>query len=176
MDSDEALFERLVGGDMGAFDRLWDRFERPLYGFIRAELGDAAEAEDVLHESFMAVLRDRGARAEIRSFRAWLYGVAHHLCLNRVRSRKRAARAVETAARAPESAAPPAEQLLAERQATVALARAVETLPGPLAEVYRLRAAGLSYDEVAGVLGVPLGTVKSRMHEMVQRLREEMSR
>lgn len=176
MDSDEALFERLAAGDLRAFDRLWDRFERPLFGFVRARLGDAAEAEDVLHESFMAVLAERGRRGEIRSFRAWLYGVAHHLCLNRVRSRKRAARAVEIAGRASESAVPAAEQLLEAHQASATLARAVAALPGPLAEVYRLRAAGLAYDEVAGVLGIPLGTVKSRMHELVRRLREELSR
>jgi RNA polymerase sigma-70 factor (ECF subfamily) len=56
------------------------------------------------------------------------------------------------------------------------LREAVQRLPGSLAEVYRLRAAGMSYDEVAGILDVPVGTVKSRVHEMVKRLREEMFR
>ena len=181
MDTDEALFERLIAGDMRAFDRLYDRFERPLFGFIRAQLGadgDGSDAEDVLHDAFMAVLRERHRRSEVRSVRAWLFTVARHLCLNRVRSRKRAGRVATTATHEQIMSSPPipAEQALEMHQQTERLARAVSDLPLPLAEVYRLRAAGMSLDEVAGVLEVPIGTVKSRMHEMVKRLREEMQR
>lgn len=176
MESDEALFERLVGGELGAFDKLYDRFERPLFGFIRAQLGDPAEAEDVFHEAFMAVLRERARREEVRSFRAWLYGVARNLCLNRVRSRKRESRAVEAAGHETLASPPvPAELELERHQQAAALERAVTRLPRALGEVYRLRAAGLSYDELAEVLGLPVGTVKSRMHDMVRRLREEMA-
>lgn len=178
MDSDEALFERLVGGDLAAFDRLYARWERPLFGFVRAQLGDAAEAEDVLHEAFLTVLRQRGERAEVRSFKAWLYGVAQNLCRNRVRSRRRGARAVsaisgeETTLPPP----PPPDEALLEGERARALAGAVSRLPPPLGAVYRLRTAGLSYEEVAVTLEVPLGTVKSRMNELVRRLREEMTR
>jgi len=176
MDSDEALFEQLVAGDLRAFDRLYDRFERPLFGFIRAEVGDAQEAEDLLHEAFMAVLRERGSRHEVRSFKAWIFQVARNLCLNRVRSRKRAGRAFEAAARVEAVAMPPvaAEQALEQHEQVELLHRAVRRLPEPLAELYRMRAAGMSYDELAAILGVPVGTVKSRMHEMVRRLREEV--
>jgi len=180
MDTDEALFERLIAGDMRAFDRLYDRFERPLFGFIRAQLGDGggSDAEDVLHEAFMAVLRERHRRSEVRSVRAWLFTVARHLCLNRVRSRKRAGHAVTAATHEEIMSSPPvpAEQALEMHQQTERLARAVSGLPPPLAEVYRLRAAGMSTGEVAAVLEIPVGTVKSRMHEMVKRLREEMQR
>lgn len=177
MDSDEALFERLTAGDLSAFDRLYERFERPLLGFIRARLGaNAGEAEDVLHEAFMAVLRERERRGEVRSFRSWIYGVANHLCLNRARSRKRADRAAGDAVHVAAAVAAPAEDALEERRRAADLERAVARLPTPLAEVYRLRASGMSYEEVAGLLDVPVGTVKSRMHEMVKRLREEMPR
>jgi RNA polymerase sigma-70 factor (ECF subfamily) len=176
MDSDEALFERLAAGDMRAFDRLYDRFERPLFGFLRAQLADAGEAEDVLHEAFMAVLRERERRAEVRSFRAWLFQVAHNLCLNRVRSRKRAGRALEAANQVEAMGSAPAEadRALEAHQRAALLERAVSRLPQALAELYRLRAAGMSYEEVADILAVPVGTVKSRMHEMVRRLREEV--
>ncbi len=177
MDSDEALFERLCAGDMRAFDRLYERFEKPLFGFIRAQLGgDAAEAEDVLHETFLAVLRERERRSEVRSVRAWLYEVARHLCLNRARTKKRAGRAFEAVAKEPAAPAraETAELALDMHQQAQRLARAVAALPETLAEVYRLRASGMSLDEVASVLSVPVGTVKSRMHEMVKRLREEM--
>lgn len=173
MDSDEALFERLVAGDLSAFDRLYGRYERPLFGFIRLRVGDS-EAEDVFHEAFMAVLRERERRSEVRSFRAWLYQVASNLCRNRARTAKRAA----ASATRTELAEPPvgADAELDAHQRTERLRLAVDRLPQPLAEVYRLRGAGLSYEELATALDVPLGTVKSRMHEMVKWLREEIAR
>ncbi len=157
---------------MRAFDLLHDRFERPLFGFIRAQVGDAGEAEDVLHETFMALLRERPD--ELRSFRAWVYTVARHLCQNRVRSRKRAGRAHEAAAVTATVPAGAHEQLEAHERG-VLLERAVARLPSSLAEVYRLRGAGMSYDEVAEILEVPVTTVRSRVHEMVKRLREEVA-
>jgi RNA polymerase sigma-70 factor, ECF subfamily len=171
MDSDETLYARLVGGDLTAFDRLYERYERPLHGFLCAQLGDRQEAEDVFHEAFMAVLRARDQRAKVRSFRAWLFQVARNLCLNRVRSRKRADRALHGLAHEP---AAPALDEAAAGQGAAALQAAVQRLPSPLGEVYQLRAGGLSYEECASVLDVPIGTVKSRIHEMVRRLREEM--
>jgi RNA polymerase sigma-70 factor (ECF subfamily) len=173
MDSDEALYQRWAAGDLRAFDLLYARFERPLYGFVRAFIRDASEAEDVLHEAFMAVLRER--RKDIRSFRAWIFEVTRHLCLNRVRSKKRAARAIAEVSTVESAPARPDEALDEHRRAA-RLERAVARLPESFAEVYRLRAAGMSYDEVAEILDIPVGTVKSRMHEMVLRLKEEVSR
>lgn len=172
--SDEALHERLLGGDLAAFDALYARYERPLFGFIRKHLADAGEAEDVMHETFMALLRDRATGRSARSFRAWMYQVARHLCLNRLRSRKRAARAVASMANPPPRAEDAPDLRLIQHQAAQGLRRGVDKLPGPLAELYALRAGGLSYAEIAEALGVPLGTVKSRMHQMVSRLRQEV--
>ena len=121
----------------------------------------------------MAVLRER--RRDIRSFRAWIYEVTRHLCLNRARSKKRAARALEEVKTIEPEVATVDGEIDARRRA-IALERAVSRLPEAFAEVYRLRASGMSYDEVAEILGVPVGTVKSRMHEMVLRLKEEVSR
>jgi len=74
----------------------------------------------------------------------------------------------------PGTAMAAAPAALEARETAAALAAAVERLPKSLAEVYRLRASGLSYEEMAEVLAVPLGTVKSRMHQMVAELRKEM--
>jgi RNA polymerase sigma-70 factor (ECF subfamily) len=172
-ESDEALYARWIGGDLRAFDALYARHERPLFGFVRAFVRDQAEAEDVLHEAFMSVLHER--RRDIRSFRAWMYEVTRHLCLNRARSNKRAARALEEVKRIDPDRQNVESEIDARRRA-IALERAVSRLSEPLAEVYRLRASGMSYDEVAEILGVPVGTVKSRMHEMVLRLKEEVTR
>src|SRR5947209_14889482 len=94
MDSDERLFERMRAGDMSAFEALYGRWERRLFGFIRAYLDDAAEAEDVFHETFMTVLR---APADFSrgSFKAWVHQVARNAALNRLRSRRRGESAKE---------------------------------------------------------------------------------
>ncbi len=177
MDTDEALFERLRAGDMAAFDRLYERLEGPLFGFIRTRLGDQAEAEDVLQETFLAALRERSRADALRSVRAWLYQVAHNLCLNRLRSRRRAGKAMEVVGRDDAAVDPtgPAQTALEAAERARGLAAAVGRLPAPLAELYHLRASGLSYEEITAITEVPLGTVKSRMHELVKRLREEMT-
>ena len=174
MESDESLFERIRRGELAAFDALYLRWERRLYGFIRGYLDDAAEAEDVFHEIFMTVLRAPADFAR-GSFKAWVLQVARNACLNRLRSRRRGdaarARQAEDIERV---SLPVALDLIAGREARHALDEAVARLPRNLGEVYRLRATGLSYEEMATVLNVPLGTVKSRMHEMVSQLKKEM--
>ncbi len=163
-----------MAGELAAFDQLYARYEKPLFGLIWRELGSQQEAEDVLHETFLAVLRQKdGGR---RSFKAWLFQVARNLCLNRVRSRRRGDRAVALDATSPPDAVQLPEAQLAGAQLAQLLEAAVRRLPESLSSIYRLRLAGLSYDELAEVLELPLGTVKSRMHELVTRLREEMER
>ncbi len=174
--SDEALHERLLRGDLGAFDQLYERYSRPLFGFVRRHLSDPHEAEDVLHETFLALLRERDSGRSAVCLKPWLYQTARNLCLNRLRSRRRERRALEAASlepSAPESSRSPRAALEA-RESAERLRLAVEGLPPGLSELYSLRAGGLSYEELAEVLGIPLGTVKSRINDMVSRLRKEM--
>ena len=175
MEPDEALFVAMRAGEMRAFDALYARYERSLFGFIRRFVSDRAEAEDVFHEAFLSVLRSGDLDvSRPGSFRAWLFEVARHASLKRIRSRERGARASE-AVRAMEPAHQPGpEEIAARGETALALDRAVAKLPDPLAQVFQLRASGMSYEEMAGALKSPLGTIKSRMHEAVRRLREEM--
>jgi RNA polymerase sigma-70 factor, ECF subfamily len=175
MDSDERLFERLTGGDLAAFDVLYARHAARLLGFVRAYLRDLPESEDVVHETFMALLEPRAVDFSRGSFRSWLYQIARNRCLNRLRSQKRGAAALDQVAAGPPPAAADAEGAMAGRQTAEALRAAVERLPHTLSEVFHLRAQGMSYDEMSLVLAIPIGTVKSRMHEMVTCLKQEMA-
>lgn len=173
--SDESLYQELLSGNLAAFDALYERYERPLNRFVRRQLADAAECEDVLHETFMAIIRERRVGRTARSFKAFLFQVARNICLNRIRHGRRS----ESAQRAfsevePAQADAQPEAVLERRQASEAVKRALPQLPEGLSELYHLRAGGLSYEEVAEVLGVPVGTVKSRMHELIKRLRQEV--
>lgn len=176
LQSDEALLEAWRRGAMSAFDALYARHERPLFGFVVRMLGgDRAEAEDVLHEAFLAVLKEAKRGVTIGSVKALLYASARNACLHRARGKRRADVAV--AREATVLPAPPGPQeKLEQHQAVRSLHAALEKLPVALAELYHLRASGLSYEELAQVLEVPVGTVKSRMHELVLRLQEEIPR
>ena len=173
MESDEALYLRVKQGDLRAFDDLYARYEGPLFGFLVSQLGNHADAEDVFHEAFLGALKTREVTFERGGgFRTWLYRIARNLTSNRLRSERRGVRAV---ARLPSGDhAPPAEESLVERELFRALDEAIARLSPALADVYRLRCSGLSYEEIADVLETPLGTVKSRMNQMVNLLREEL--
>jgi RNA polymerase sigma-70 factor (ECF subfamily) len=174
-ESDEALYHRLRReGDLRAFDELYQRYERRLFGFLLGFLSERADAEEVFHDAFLQVLASREVSFAAGSFAAWLYKIARNLALNRVRSGKRAAQAT-AALPAGEPVATVEEQLDARAQRQ-ALAQALGELPPVLAEVYQLRVGGMSYEEIAFALEVPLGTVKSRMHELSDRLKSGVSR
>src|SRR5437899_790212 len=146
MASDEALYERVRRGDRAAWGVLYERWEGRLFGFALRQLGDAREAEDVLHETFMKILTTRMVRFDHASFRAWIYQVARNDCLNRLSAADRRLRvplALEPSAPSP---APDAQARLEAEEISRALTRAVARLSRPLAEVYDLRTAGLSYE------------------------------
>ncbi len=158
---------------MRAFDALYARYESRLFAFLFSQLKNRADAEDVFHEAFLRTLKsgevvfDRDG-----AFRTWLYRIARNAALNHQRSDRRGARAV---AQLPEDDPPPrADEQLGDRQLLHALDGAVARLPPSLSEVYHLRSSGLSYEEIATVLEIPLGTLKSRMNQMVTHLREEL--
>jgi RNA polymerase sigma-70 factor (ECF subfamily) len=181
MDTDEELYARVRAGDGAAFDALYERYEVRFFGYLRALLPSRADAEDAFHEAFLRALT--GPEADFGgegSFRAWLYRVGRNAALNRLRGEQRRARTAaqlwqETAAGAGGGlAAESADAALESRELAAALDGAVARLPPALLELFHLRATGLRYEEMASVLGVPTGTVKSRMHQLVHHLRKEL--
>lgn len=176
-EADEDLYRRVRQGDLAAFDRLYARYERRLFGFILRMVRSRADAEDLFHESFLCVLagREVGFSATRGSFCAWMYRIARNKCLNHLRGRRHG-RAVALEPGVDATAGPgSAEDGLWERERAGAVAQAVERLPPALSELFHLRSSGLSYEDMAQVLEVPLGTVKSRMNQLVRTLKEEVS-
>lgn len=176
-ETDESLYHRVRRGDLRAFDVLYARYETRLFGFLCHLLRSPHDAEDLFHETFLSVLRSREVSFDRGSFAAWLYRVARNRALNHLRSGQRGAVAMRRL-EAPES--PPSAELFLiertwERERAAALSAAVAALPDSLGELYRMRTAGLSYDEMAAALQIPLGTVKSRMNQMTTRLRRTMT-
>lgn len=171
--SDAALLARVANADRDAFETLYHRYVRSIFGLALRRLRDRAEAEEVTQEAFAAVWRSAESyRAERGSAGGWLYTVARNAILDRLR---RNARTGPTLVELPELASPeggPDEQ--AEQAHTAwRVHRALAELNPNEREVIELAYwSGLSQSEVANFLGQPLGTVKTRTRSALARLAE----
>lgn len=169
---DEALYHLVRRGDLRAFDVLYCRYEGRLFGFLLRLVHNHHDAEDLFHEAFVNVLRSREVTFDRASFCTWLYRIARNLAFNHLRALRRKGQLREQVESPLDR--PIADSLIEESERVALLGQAVTSLPAPLTEIYKLRCAGLSYEEMAALLQIPIGTVKSRMNQMTLRLRAEM--
>lgn len=168
--TDEDLVLALRGGDMGAFDRLYARYEQRLYGYIRRIVGEAAVADDLFQDVFLTVLRDRSYDPTRGRFAAWLFTVARNRCLAGQRL-DRHRDALREQAGVHLQPAPAADPELRHGQVARVHA-AMAALPEPQRQLILLKQLGdLSYREIAALLGVAEGTIKSRLHAATQAFR-----
>jgi RNA polymerase sigma-70 factor (ECF subfamily) len=167
--SDEDLMVRVQAGDSQALTALIDRWRGPLYAFLWRRAGDGAD--DLFQESWIRVARARDRFDRSRRFSTWLFQIANNLCRDRWRrldARRRAFDALrdETLTTGRSAADPPA------LPADAALTRRLEALPERLREVLVLRYyQDQNEAEIAEILGIPRGTVKSRLHAAVRAAR-----
>jgi RNA polymerase sigma-70 factor (ECF subfamily) len=171
--SDEGLYARVRQGDLSAFDQLYARYERRLFGFLLRVLGNRSDAEEVFHDVLLKVMTGPEAHFADARFVSYIFRMARNACANRQRHHLRGELALSRYP-APETSPENPEERLAEEERTTSLARAAEQLPPALAEVFGLRSSGLSYGEIAEALEIPLGTVKSRMNALVIHLKGEL--
>ena len=166
--SDGDLIRRVARRDANAFEALYRRYARPVFGLALRRLGDRMNAEDAVQETFAAIWRSaRTYRPERGAGAPWLYAVARNAIVDRGRAR------TEPPGEEPEL--PSDEPTPAERAETSYTAwrvhRALETLPENEREVIELAYyGGLSQSEVADYLNIPLGTVKTRTRSGLGRL------
>jgi RNA polymerase sigma-70 factor (ECF subfamily) len=166
--SDGELLGRIARGDRAAFEVLYDRYARAVFGLALRRLGDRDRAEEAVQETFAAVWRSaRSYRPERGPGGAWLYAVARNAIVDRFRGR---AEPVADVPETPSGDAGPAEAAEAGWLAW-RVHRALRSLPDTEREVLELAYwSGLSQSEVAEFLNVPLGTVKTRTRSALGRL------
>ena len=166
-DPDGELVVRVARGDRGAFETLYRRYVRSVYGLALRRLGQRESAEDAVQETFAAVWRSaRTYRPERGAAAPWLFSIARNATVDRLRSRVVLAEPPDTA---DESPGPPDR---AERDwLSWRVHRALEELPETEREVLALAYwGGRSQSEIAAELGIPLGTVKTRTRSGLARL------
>ncbi|MGP4115246.1 RNA polymerase sigma factor [Streptomyces sp. 4N509B] len=179
-----SLNQRVRTGELDAFDEIYDAHVRVVFAHALRSTGDRHQAEDVVSLTFLEAWRLREKlRGEVLSVRAWLLGIATNVLRNRARSARRHRDAL--ARLAPGEAVPDiADEVvgrLADGEQLAAAVRALAQLRRREREVFTLCVwSGLSYAETAAALGVPVGTVRSRLSRARARLetltRDELRR
>lgn len=168
--SDEALMLCVQVGEHSSLQELVGRYERSLYNFLARYTGDAHLAEDIFQETFLHLIERREQFDPDRGFRPWLYSIAANLARDACRRRDVRSRfSAEVFAGKGVQEPPDVE---AERREEMDLVRAtLAELPEDARSMVLLHFyQGLRYKEVAEILDVPVGTVKSRVHWAVERL------
>jgi RNA polymerase sigma-70 factor (ECF subfamily) len=167
-ETDGELLVRVADRDRVAFEQLYHRYVRSVFGLALRRLRDHQRAEDAVQETFSAVWRSAGSyKPERRPAAPWLYAVARNAIVDRMRVRS------EPPGELPDTAS--TEPGPAERAESAYVSwrvhRALEELPTREREVLELAYwSGLSQSEVADFLAIPLGTVKTRTRSALTRL------
>ena len=186
-DTDQQLVQRAQRGDLRAFDLLVLKYQGRIAALVSRYVSDAGEVEDVTQEAFIKAYRALGKFRGDSAFYTWLYRIAANAAKNHLVAKGRRPGADATIEDAEgfdeggmlsESASPEALAMGGELAAVVE--SALNALPDELKAALMLREFdGLSYDDIADVLGCPVGTVRSRIfraREAVdQRVKEQIS-
>lgn len=169
-DHETDLMLRIKAGDAAALQELYRLYERPLFTYLYRLSGNRARAEDLLQETFLRVWRSAARYVPSAKVSTYLFHIAHNLFANDAARRRESALPPAD----PESPADPGDDL-DRRDARFAVLKALKTLPeGERACLLLAEYQGLKYGEIAEILGIPEGTVKSRIFNALRRLREAL--
>jgi len=171
---DEELMAIFVlNRDMDAFEVLLDRHKTPLFNYIKKLVGDFHKAEDLLQETFLKIIKNRLYFNGNSSFSTWTYSIATNLCKDEWR--KNIVRQKELLGNGypingyPINEQPSPESSIIEKNIEEKINAIICLLPQKLRAVYVLASyEDFSYEMISEILNIPLGTVKSRMHNALK--------
>lgn len=176
--TDEQLFQRYTDGDEKGFQLLMDRYEPRIQGFLRKRLNDEERVEDLTQDTFLRIHRARDSYDPNRKFSTWIHTIANNLLKNEFRNRSRRRETVFSELR-PETSPSGGVSRPVEFQADGAdpeqetyrseLRDAIDSAIERMDEHHRIpfvmrEVEDLSYEEIAEAIGIPVGTVKSRLN------------
>lgn len=177
--TDGELVVDAVTGRIDGFEELVRRYQRPITSYVFRMLGDYESALDVTQEVFIKVYNSLSKYSSEYKFSTWLYRIAHNAAIDHMRRNSVSPQSLETENADGsyqlqiESRGPSPEQDHERREWRTEIDSVVECLPPAYRDLILLRhSRDLSYDEIAEVTGLPLGTVKNRLFRAREMMRE----
>jgi RNA polymerase sigma-70 factor, ECF subfamily len=170
----EQFVQAAQGGSPGAWDRLFHRYQLPLYTYVHDLVRNEQIALDLVQETFVSAVRYLGSLREPGKVGSWLFSIAHQKCLQHWRQQGRERLWLESEGLPEEMASEEDDpgELLVRREQEAAFLRLLDRLPTSQRAVLVLHLVeDFSLEEIATVTGVPVGTVKSRLHYAKKTLR-----
>lgn len=170
--TDDELLEAWAGGDESAAATLIERHFEDLYRFFEGKVGN--DAEDLIQQTLLGCLEQRGRRTEIRSFRAFLFGIARNRLVDFFRARDKTGRVDPLESSLADQQTPLSKRIVEDEQERLVL-EALRRIPLQsqlMLELYYWQS--LSGPELAEVVGVPEGTVRGRLRRAKQLLTEQL--
>lgn len=175
-DDDREVVELAAGGDLAAFDLLVSRHRNRVFRYILKYIDDSTAAEDLTQETFIGAYRNLKHFKHDAKFSTWLFAIA----TNKVRNfLKRAPEnryqfVSDESLNASAALTPPPWQIVEQKNTWLALKKKIDQLPADLREILVMAALeGLSYEEIARIAAIPVGTVKSKLFRAREMLRAE---
>ena len=175
--TDEQLMAKAAKGSDTAFEELYRRYARRLTGFFFLQLGGDEElAADATHDVFLRAYEARSRYQEGRRVDTWLFTIAYNICRNHYRSNAYEAQLLATL-----DAEPVTDQQIEVQldQAALdeALTQVLAELPAPLHQIFSLHyQEELTIPQIAEIVGVPEGTIKSRLHKTMNIIRKKLKK
>ena len=172
---EQSLVARSRDGDVAAFNRIVDMYQRPMYNLALRMLGDSSSAEDATQDAFISAFRNID-RFTYGSLRSWLFTIAANRCRDMLRARgarpSQSLDAEDTTLDPPSRAESP-EDYAVRREMGRSIQQALAALPhDQRLTVVLIDVQGLAYEEAAEVMGINVGTVKSRLSRGRGRIRD----
>jgi len=177
--TDEELIYQFQQGDTNAFTELVKRYKDPLFNYVSRMLKDSVFAEDIVQETFVRVYKNRDRYQQIAKFSTWIYTIAINLTKTEIRRQSlRRFYSFSSTSEDGKTFELPDPRVNQEKGAEDTILgdqimESIEKLPKVFREVVILRdLQELSYEEISRIIGVPLGTVKSRVNRGRSRLQK----
>jgi RNA polymerase sigma-70 factor (ECF subfamily) len=170
---DDLLVVQCQQGDVASFESLVLRWQQPLLHYCWRLTGDWAAAQDAVQETWLVIIRGISALRDVPRFRAWLFRIASHKCQDQYRRSQSSQRAVHELQRQPQTAITVATANSGKMDLEAAFSRLPPESRTVLALMYL---QDFSVGEMAEVLSLPEGTVKSRLYHARQQLRQLMEK
>ncbi|MCC6446484.1 MAG: sigma-70 family RNA polymerase sigma factor [Armatimonadetes bacterium] len=182
--SDRSLIDRCKRGDLGAFDQLFRRYTRQVYNYAFRMIPNYDDANDIAQEAFLRAYNSIKSFRGESNFSTWLFRIVYNVSLDEIKRRKNRSYLSldeqlesdeEGLTRQVESQLPTPQEIIEKRERDRIIQEAIAVLPDyQKAMIVLYHMEGFSYEEIAEIVGLPIGTVKSRLNRARESLKEKL--